>query len=246
MQAVRDKFINRISSSTADAVSAYFVLQIGIDSHKVLATQYPTAKIRVGDGNPGEPGIRVVKYTPTHLQTQDKLSGNRNIILELYLSQIVQEWFDFLADIYEKAIDDNLKQNAGYGIPHSKIKVDLSLSTTQLTQQIKASACKNFDFLNAKEKLNTIEKTLSQDLSSLTSQKQLLSVNITVRNILQHAAGVVSKDDLKNLGLEGKYITEDHGIKTISIRAGDRVSRTIYDIENFTDSLIDIAKALIP
>lgn len=244
MKAIRDKFINKLIGTTTDAIGAYCILQFGINSHQPIAAQAPAATLHVGAGDPGVPGVRAVKYTPTHDQTQKKLSNHREIILELYLSQIVQEWFYFLAEVYEKAIDENLNNSAGYPIPHAKIKIDLSLSSVQLNQQIKESACKDFDFLNAKDKLKTIEKILSKNLLSFVSQKKLLLVNIKVRNILQHAAGMVSADDLADLGVAS--ITEDHGDKTVTIGAGQRVSRTAFDIENFTNALIDIAKALIP
>ena len=243
MKIIRDKFIKKVVETTTDAIGAYVILQMGINTHQAVATQYPTATLHVGAGDPRTPAVRAVKYAPTHSQTQQKLSNNREVILELYLSQIVQEWFDFLAEVYEKAIDENLINNAGYSIPNSKIKVDLSLSGTQLNQQIKASACNDFDFLNAKEKLKNIERTLARDLSSLTNQKQLLLVNIKVRNILQHASGMVSSDDLSDLGVNS--ITEDHGNKNVTKSAGQRVIRTVFDIENFTEALIDIANVLI-
>lgn len=243
MRTIRDKFIKKVVDTTTDAIGAYSILQMGINNHTAIATKYPTATLHVGAGAPGTPGVRAVKYAPTHAQTQAKLSSNRELILELYLSQLVQEWFDFLAEVYEKAIDDNLNSGAGYSIPQAKIKIDLSLSSTQLNLQIKESAYKDFDFLNAKDKLKNIERTLSKDLSSLSSQKQLLVVNIKVRNILQHASGVVSSYDLSDLGMAS--ITEDHGNRTVSKVAGQRITRTAYDIENFTDALVDIANGLI-
>jgi len=243
MKTIRDKFIKKVVESTSDAFGAYCILQEGINSHQSTAAKYPTATLHIGAGAPGTPGVRVVKYAPTHAETQTKLTNKREIILELYLSQIVQEWFDFLAEVYEKAVDDNLNNNAGYSIPPSKIKIDLSLSSAHLNQEIKASACKDFDFLNAKEKLKTIEKTLAQDLSSLITQKQLLLANIKIRNILQHASGMVSAEDLSDLSI-GSFI-EDHGNKMVAKTTGQRVTRTAFDIENLADTLIDIANALI-
>lgn len=126
----------------------------------------------------------------------------------------------------------------------TKIKVNLSLSGRQLNQHIIESACKDLDFLNARSKLKTIEKTLGKDLTGIISQRQLLLVNVKVSNILQHAVGIISNEDLTDLGIAS--ITEDHGDPIVSIFARQKVTRTAFDIENLTDALIQIANTLIP
>jgi hypothetical protein len=61
---------------------------------------------------------------------------------------------------------------------------------------------------------------------------------------LQHVSGLVSLEDLSDLGMGS--IIEDHGNNTVAKAAGQRVTRTAFDIENLTDALVDIANALIP
>lgn len=86
MQTIRDDFIQKLKGSIADAIGVYCILQMGISAQQQLEAQYPAATLRAGAGNSGIPGVRAVKYAPTHAQIQEKLSNNRELILELYLS----------------------------------------------------------------------------------------------------------------------------------------------------------------
>jgi hypothetical protein len=136
MIVIRDKFVDKVRAIASDSVGSFVVLQMGVKQHQQHAALHPNATIQVGAGAPDTPRVRAVKYAPTHGQIQTSLSNNRNLILELHVAKLVQAWFDFLSDVYEKAIDDNLNHSQGYSIPASKFKVDLSLSGSQFKQQI--------------------------------------------------------------------------------------------------------------
>ena len=241
---IRDKFINKLKAIASDSIGSFVILQIGIKEHQKIAKLHPNSKIHVGAGAPGATGVRSVKYAPTHGGIQTTLTNNGNMVFELFLAELVQTWFDFLADIYEKALLDSLNGIQSYSIPASKTKVNFSLSGPLLTQQIKEAACKDFDFLPAKEKLKTIKDTLGENLSGQSAQLDTIKINIKVRNILQHSNRVVSTEDLSDLGASG--IEEDHGNSTNVVTAGQKISRTSYDIENFVDAMVDVAYVLIP
>ena len=187
---------------------------------------------------------RTIKYASTHQETQSILQSNPNILFELFLTEIIQYWFDFLLAIYTEVLEANLLNNSNYPIPDTKLKVNLSLSGVNLSQNIKDTACKDFGFLNASEELKIIKKALGVNLSTIPSDVALLKTNIQVRNILQHRNGIVNQKDLSDLGAAS--IDEDHGDSQKSIVAGQKITRTPFDIENLTDSLINIAKTLIP
>ena len=241
---IRDQFINKVKAIASDSVGSFVILQLGVQQHKQYANSHPNAKILVGAGGPGTPGNRPVKYAPTHDRIQATLTTNKNMVLRLFLAELVQTWFDFLADIYEKALADNLNGVQSYTIPAAKTKVNFSLSGSLLTQQLKETACKDFDFLPAKEKLKIIKDTLSKNLSDQAAQLDTIRTNIKVRNILQHGNGIVSAEDLSELG--SSSIKEDHGNSIKSVTAGQKISRTPFDIENLVDAMVDVACALIP
>lgn len=52
-----------------------------------------------------------------------------------------------------------------------------------------------------------------------------------------------NKKSLDDLGIQS--LQSDEGRKIINIKAGDQAIRTAYDIEIFTNTLINIAKSLI-
>ena len=155
--SIRDDFIQKITEATEKAIGAYVVLLLGIKEHQTLSKSYPSAPIYVGVGHPNNQS-RTIKYTSTHQAIQTILQSNRNILLELFLTEIIQYWFDFLLAIYTEVLEANLLNNSNYPIPDTKLKVNLSLSGVNLSQNIKDTACKDFDFLNALEKLKIIKK----------------------------------------------------------------------------------------
>lgn len=244
MHTIKDGFINKVTQAATNAVGASVVLQLGISNHQQYSTQYPNATVHMGAGPPGTPGVRAIKFSPTHQQVQNTLQNNRDILFELFLTEIIQYWFDFLLDIYQEALNQNASGAANYPVPSAKTKIDLSLTGASLIQNIEESACKDFDFLAAPEKIRIIKTLLGVNLSSVTNDVEILKVNVQVRNILQHRNGIVNTKDLSDLGVAS--INEDHGNSVNSVSAGQRITRTGFDIENLVDSLIKIANTLIP
>ncbi|MBH0562944.1 hypothetical protein I3A51_04525 [Salmonella enterica] len=244
MQTLRDEFIAEVTKLTTEAMGVYVILLLGTGHHTEIANDYPDAPIQIGTGHPDLPGARSVKnYIPTHKEIHTKLTGNRELIFELFLSQLVQKWFDFLNRIYEKALNENLVNNGTYPIPIAKARIDLSANPLDFILDIKTSACREFDFLNSKEKMKTIINILGAKQRISHSDKLILNENIAIRNIFQHAGGIVDKKSLDDLGIQS--LQSDEGRKIINIKAGDQAIRTAYDIEIFTNTLINIAKSLI-
>jgi hypothetical protein len=222
MLNIRDEFVRKISDKASYSIGVYAVLLQGLPYQQSLATIAPDAPIVVAAGPPDTPGVRMIKYAPTHSQAYKIVAENSYKIFEAFLAELVQIWFDFLADIYEQAIDDNLKGVQNHPIPKSEIKVDFSLSGSELTQQLKESARKDFDFLPANKKLEIIRKALQKDLSG--KEVQLIKTSIKIRNMLQHGNGIVSPEDLKDLGVSA--IQEDHGHVIQDVLVSKKVSVT--------------------
>lgn len=244
MKSIRINFSQKITDTVADAVGTAMVLQLGVGQHNSIATSHPDAKMYIGAGPPGMPGVRAVTYSPTHTQIQAKLNSNQNLIFELYATELVQDWFDFLLALYEKAVHENISNSQSYGVPSAKVKVDLSLSGGALLNQIENSAAKDFGHLPAKEKLRIVSAALNKSITTQNVHIDIVRTNIKVRNILQHAGGIVSQEDLDELGVNS--LTEDHGNTQKSISVGQRISRTAFDLENFVNSMISIANVLAP
>lgn len=245
MQTIRDSFINKIALSAQNSVGATTVLQLGINEHAPIATQFPNSSIKIGVGHPTSQNARAISFSPTHKQTQNILQNNRNILFELYLTEIVQHWFDFLSEIYERALSSNLSGNSGYTLEKIRIStVDFSSLTALKNSAIK-SAVDDFDFLRAAEKTKIIKKILNITFSQQEEKDiAVIKTNIQVRNILQHNGGIVKQKDIDELGTN--HIEQDEGNTITRIVAGQKITRTAFDIEKLVSSMIKIANVIIP
>ena len=244
MESIRNYFINKIESSARNANGTHAVLQLGIEQYEKQTSNHQTATVFIGAGPPGDPNTRIGKYTPTHQEIRTKLQNNNNIIFELYLTEIIQYWFDFLAELYSFVINQNLNGSATFDIPKSKINIDFTKSNSDLIAWVRKQSKNEFDFKSADEKLKIIKKITSADFNSISLDLSILKTNIQVRNILQHNNGEITQKDLKYLGRQN--IEQDEGNKITYVSGGDKVSRTPFDIENLVISMKRIANQLVP
>jgi len=243
MENIKNDFIGKIQTAVTDSIGVYCILGMGQGEHAKIAIQYPEARFMVGAGHPNDKDARVIKFAPTHRSIQNKLDSSPNLILELYLTEIMQHWYDFLLDLYENSLNCNFFHGAEYPIPKARINIDLSLKDNALYNQIITTSLKDFDFLSAGDKLKTVKKILAVDLNGIESDIKILKTNIQVRNILQHRLGYVNEKDLSDLGCS--YLEEDHGSEMKKIKSGEKVSRTVYDLEELVNSLTKIANKLV-
>lgn len=244
MHAIRDAFVRSIGTTMSNAVGTSVVLNLGINAHKSSAQQTPNAQLLVGAGPPGQAGSRAVQFAPTHGNIQTLLQSNRNVLYELYLTELIQHWFDFLGELYKNAVDQKLSCNAPYSIPKIKVLLDFDKASTNLRAHILETACEKFDFLAADDKLRVVQKSLKVDLTNVQTDVRQIKVNIAVRNILQHNLGIVSTDHLQ--ALDARSIEVDQGNGKVQITTGQRVPRSAFDLENLVFSFAKVASALVP
>lgn len=244
MQKIRDSFINKIESTASNAIGISVILELGAYNHiKNYANKYPNAKIFLGAGPPDQAGTRSLRFAPTHKNIQNLLQKNGNVLYELYLTKLIQHWFDFLAELYKKIINDKLTCNARYFIQKTQLYIDFDEACANLKDHIIEASCNNFNFLPADKKFEVIRKSLNINLNPVQSDVEQIRVNITVRNALQHNLGIITSYDLKNLGIT--HIEIDEGKSTTNIVAGQRITRTPFDIENLVLSFTKVAKILV-
>lgn len=242
MRNIKVKFVDKVETSVTEALGFHTLIYFGQMKHAEQTGGTPNARSMFGVGHPSNPS-RMVSYAPRHIDIQRKVQDKSNVILELYLTEIIQHWFDFLGEIYRKALVENYFNNGNYSIPPSKVKLDLTLKDNDLYNSIIESCVRDFDFLQAKEKLKQIKNTLGADLSLLQSEERVINENIQIRNILQHRLGKVTSKDLSDLGIS--FLSEDHGDSITKISANHRITRTVYDLEKLVLSLKKIADKLV-
>lgn len=243
MKTIVEQFISKLNDTASEAYGVYFVIKQGIMAHKQLEKIDPHAKVMIYANNPSVPG-RHIKQTTTIRSIYSKLSQNERLIFEIYLSKIIQLWFDFLEDLYKYALTNNLYHKGRYSVPTEKLKIDLSISSEEIKKEIIDKAVENFSFLSAKEKLSRIKKIYNMK-TELHDNKDinLININIQIRNIIQHNMGIIQKSDLDILGVN--EIEEDEGIsKKVLKKEGDKILRTPFDIENLVEAMINSANKI--
>ncbi|ELP6989649.1 hypothetical protein [Vibrio sp. 99-70-13A1] len=242
MRNIKTNFVDKIETSITEALGFHTLIRFGQMKHAEQIGVNLNARAMFGVGHPSNPQ-RTVSYAPKHIDIQRKVDDKPNVVLELYLTEIIQHWFDFLADLYQKALEENYFNSGSYAIPPSKVKLDLTLKDNDLYNSIIGSCVRDFDFLQAKEKLKQIKRTLAADLSGLQADEHLINENIQIRNILQHRLGKVSSKDLSDLGISS--FSQDQGDSINQISAGARITRTVYDLEKLVISLKRVADKLV-
>ena len=244
MQSIRTNFQTKIETTLSNAVGTSVVLQIGVHHHAVHAKRTPNARLFVGVGPPGEAGSRAVQAAPTHRAIHQLLKQNGNILYELHLAELVQHWFDFLSDLYQKIISEKLRRSANYTPPKTKIHFDFDDASNDVITHIEEMTQKEFDFLNADEKLKAIRKSLNVDLSSYTQDEMTIRANVKIRNISQHGLGIVDASDLRKLGISSFQVDQGGAIDQVGV--GQRITRTAFDLENLVGAMTNISGALVP
>lgn len=242
MEIICNAFINKVETTTRLGIGSSFVILLGHHQHKQIAKS-PHSKILTGSGHPDDQNKRVIKYSPTHKELVELIESNEDLLLELFLTELIQHWFDYLADLYQEIVKSCLRGEKKYKLSKVQPKIDFSeLSNSNLEQILIHSSVQSFNFQSAQKKIDIIEKALSVDLSHLSNEKNNIKKFIVVRNIFQHSLGYVRCDDLDMLGKSSIHL--DDGQSQKCFNAGDRLKLSAFDMETCADSLIAIAKAL--
>ncbi|RZQ75857.1 hypothetical protein [Vibrio vulnificus] len=244
MEDIRNRFIEKIFASAREAIGVSCITYMGKAEHQRSAMRYPDARFFVGAGDPNDPKARRVNIAPTHREIQNTLASTPNLVLELYLTVIIQHWFDFLSEIYEEAMRRNYFGGGDYPVPKLKVQLDPTLKDNELYEHLIKVSVDDFDFIKAQDKFNIVRKILNVQVEFNSPECQLLKVNIQVRNALQHRLGILTEKDFSDLG--SKSIEEDHGDRVVQKSVGQRVTRTEYDIEALVNALNSLSRTLIP
>jgi hypothetical protein len=189
---------------------------------------------------------RLVSYHPTPQGIQRTLDSRPHIVVEHFQGLVVQQWHDFLADLYRAAV------RAGLDTPGSRvggvaIKLDLdALHTAGLPDAVADAARDRFD-REESEKLPRVAKILGRtdviNVEALAGSKATIKANVLARNVLQHNAGIVRPYDLD---ANGGPFDCDTGERIVKVGLGEQLQRTVYDLATCVDAMTKVAHALVP
>ncbi len=141
-----------------------------------------------------------------------------NRVIELFHGELIQYWFDFLADIYFHMVLTVLDGTNTWALPRTQIPIDLKEHDPNQTNDLLAkSLYESFTFLPAKQKREIVFKALSTSksmadrLAKVKAKVAFIEQNVTIKNVIQHHHGVLKKSDL-----------DFHGVTYFEVALSDR------------------------
>jgi hypothetical protein len=237
--------------ATMEAALATHVAVIeGSRVFKDKSDQHPNSKIEVNEA-PSSSVVKTIHFGVTNKKVFDHLSHNQHQVIEVFQARLLQQWQDFLGDIYFRMVMDILKKEKAW--PISTI-TGVSLETDDLQGEPMdhaiANACwRSFSFKPYRQKqeivLNALAsaKELKNRLGKVKSQLKTINENISIRNILQHNHGKVVSKDLADLGIQCfEVIISDN--EKVKIKKNETVYRTYKDLENLSDAISDVTRVI--
>ena len=185
---------------------------------------------------------------------REKLRDNFNaftesthLYLEAVLSQSVQVWDTFLVEMFRNAVAQHFTGQVPFPIGSEEFPRKFSL-TVQLPldkniDDIIERICERFAFEKYQDRVDKVYAIYSAKELKKEEPLEMIERFVTVRNVIQHARGVVRQRDLKP-GSNSIELTQMTG-KPISYGIGDKIELSYIDIVFFSASIKRAARELI-
>jgi hypothetical protein len=231
MKTVIDRFQGAVSDSFRQLILAIAYLNIG------------TSVINTSPGN-ASVELRLdkdIKTEPFYLKELLIHSGTvEQGVLELCQNKMVAAWSDLLGDLFSCFVDMHFSGIRKFReLKKRTVRLDFSLES-DLNQQIRVALAADFAFQRYAERLKIIDGLLNPDckhLAELTTIKK----HVFIRNAVQHHAGKVYGDMLRELGcsrltlLDGNADIRELDVDDfilLSVPELDTLKRGIYLLSN--------------
>jgi hypothetical protein len=163
-----------------------------------------------------------------------------HFILEVYQNKLVQVWNGLLNDIFCLLLEEHMAGTRKFvELKKQQIKVDFR-SDEHLLVQLKESCSKDFAFWEYDDRPKVINNVLNPDGKR---QKELRNIrkHILIRNVIQHAGGIVNDYLLKELGSK-EIILKDKVGKQMSLKKDDKILLSIPELYDFLSCLLYVAQ----
>jgi hypothetical protein len=246
MKKIRDCFQQELVESLQIAHSLIAISSLGEEPLLENMKKNPESGHQFAIPIPGAMGIEIAKLNfMTWKDIFATYHAHKAAIHELVHAQMVQKWYDFLNQLFEKVVKDHFSGVKSYPkVPQLKVTIDFSIdNSTTLIQNIPERAREWFDFIKAEEKINKIEKILGIQIDQ--QLKSSIKKHIIVRNILEHNNGVIRDRDVKDLGSQVINLFDDSATDK-DFKVGDRVKITFYELLRIRHDFHKAASIMIP
>ncbi|MFB2877487.1 hypothetical protein [Floridanema aerugineum] len=248
MQEIRNLFKNDLEESLLLAHSLSAMLSLGqVQIAEIISKNLDSgSKYIIPSCNQSDFYLAVLHQT-SYGDILGTYCAHPGAVEEMIHARLIQRWYEFLSQVFEKILDDHFSGISNYN-KRVSIEIDLKFLTDtkeNLVTNLKERSVESFRFLKAKEQVKKIETLLDHKIPGELGQS--INKHITVRNIFQHNKGVVRDDDLNFLGLQGNGITIFHSsTNPLLVKPGEKIILTFYELLKVGHDLCQAATFLIP
>lgn len=234
--AARDRFRAKMMEAEGLLLALSLAVRVGREWMEDNVKRNPTATLRMTTS------VGKVATRP-YLQGDavKVLRAHPQVAFELVHGLVIQQWYEFLQESFEAAFRGHLSGAR----PRDRFeRVDLRLEASDglpLLEAVVAGAGRDFSFEPAHTRLPKLAKVLGAKLNS--ENVDLQKRHIVVRNVIEHAGGVLRADDLRLLGVTSIQLLNEHHAPA-EFRAGDRVVLTLWEALRPVRHLTELADEL--
>lgn len=175
---------------------------------------------------------------------------HQNAIEEMIHTEFVQKWHDFLGNVFEQILIEQLAGKKCYKVLDNVSIKKIDLSTAEpnnIITKVQESALNSFNFEPADKRLDTIMTALDKKKIIPGDLKKAIQKHITVRNVFQHNNGFLRSDDITKLDKGATEITLlDKDAIPEPKKAGDALIITYWELEAVKQDFYKAASLLIP
>ncbi len=246
---IANEFRNARAKTLESAVAIHAAVAEGTKNFAALCNEDPTKRLEIEE--PISSTYRsTIHMGITNQMVHKHLSKYPHQVIEIFHAQLVQHWFDFLANVYRAMVMDTLKRDYDWKLPSAGIKISFGdFGVKPMDFNIAQSCVREFSFKSAKEKQKIVFKALcpglneSKRLEEVKASISVIEQNIEIRNILQHHHGKIRVENLGRTGCKHFQIAISDTEK-IEVKAGDQVFRTFRDLEFFSEAISEVLQEL--
>lgn len=236
----RDRFRARMEEAFKLLVALDAAVNLGTLWMKDNVAKYPDATVHTGVGPPTATKVMTRPFPMS--DAVQVLQARPQLTTELVHGLVIQWWYDFLQEAFEALLRAHL--NGTKPCPKFE-RVDLRLEAgggMPLLDAVVAGAARDFSFEPAHERLPKPAKVLGAKLNA--DNVALQRRHILLRNVIEHAGGVLRPDDLRPLGTSSiELLNADHD--PVTFKAGDRLVLTVWEAVRPVRHLAELADELV-
>lgn len=162
-------------------------------------------------------------------------------ISELFQTKTIAAWSDLLNDLFAHFVTDHLEGRKR--LPELKrrtTRIDFS-SETDVTSQVREGLISDFAFEKYAERIKIINRMLNPE-SKCQDELSIIRRHVMIRNSIQHHAGNVYDDMLRELGSQKIEVLDNDGNPT-TLRAGESIRLFIPELDHLKGALFRLTNS---